>query len=77
MGSEGTGSSRKEPWWARRRLSGDDSPHGDGGVTTAVGVVNNSVEGLIHPLPEHHGGGLPEETKTLLLLLMSLILGPR
>ena len=26
----------------------------DGGGSIAVGVVDQSVEGLIHPLPEHH-----------------------
>lgn len=41
------------------------SPHSDGSIATAVGVVDNSIEGLIHPLPEHHGWGLPEGKKTL------------
>lgn len=53
------------------------SPHSDGSIATAVGVVNDGVEGLIHPLPEHHGGGLPEGTKTLTSLpsIGSLLLG--
>lgn len=62
-----------------RRVPGDKlSPHSDGSIATAVGVVNDGIEGLIHPLPEHHGWGLPEGTKTLTFApsTMSLILGP-
>ena len=28
--------------------------HGQGGVSAAVGVVDHGIEGLVHPLPEHH-----------------------
>lgn len=54
------------------------SPHRDGSIATAVGVVNNSIEGLIHPLPEHHRRGLPEGTKMLTSApsTVSLILQP-
>lgn len=45
------------------------SPHRDGSVATSVGVVNNGIERLIHPLPEHHSWGLPEGTKIQFLLL--------
>lgn len=48
----------KSPW-------GELSPYSDGSVTAAVGVVHDGVEGLIQPLPEHHGWGLPEGTKAL------------
>lgn len=52
---------------AGRRVPGDELlPYGDGCVTTAVGVVNNSIEGLVHPLPEHHSWCLPEGTKTFI-----------
>lgn len=63
----------------RRRISGEEfSPHSDGSVATAVGVVNDSIEGLVHPLPEHHGWGLPEGTKTLTSFPSAVlfILGP-
>lgn len=55
------------------------SPHSNGSIAATVGVVNNGVEGLIHPLPEHHGRGLPEGTKafTSVPSTVSLILGPQ
>lgn len=62
-----------------RRVFGDELlPHSDGSITTAVGVVNDGIEGLIHPLPEHHSWGLPKGTKTLISApsTVSLILGP-
>lgn len=40
------------------------SPHGDGSVPTAIRVIHYGVEGLIHPLPEHHSRSLPEGSKT-------------
>lgn len=52
-------------WDSAAAAGGRLSPHGDGSVATAVGVVNNGIEGLIHPLPEHHSWGLPEGTKIL------------
>lgn len=59
----------KSPW-------GELSPYSDGSVTAAVGVVHDGVEGLIQPLPEHHGWGLPEGTKAL-ISTVSHILGHR
>lgn len=65
---------------AERRVPRDAlSPHSNGRIAAPVGVVNNSIEGLIYPLPEHHGRGLPEGTKTFTLVpsTVSLILGPQ
>lgn len=52
-------------------MAGDvgHSPHSDGSVPTAIRVIHNSIEGLIHPLPEHHSWSLPEGTKTDYLYL--------
>lgn len=44
-------------------VAGGVSPHGDGSIPTAIGVIHNSVEGLVHPLPEHHSRSLPEGAK--------------
>lgn len=37
--------------------------HGHGSVATAVGVVDNGVEGLVDPLPEDHGWGRPAKSR--------------
>lgn len=37
--------------------------HGQWGISTAVGVVDNSVEGLVNPLPEHHSRSSPANTR--------------
>ena len=37
--------------------------HCHGSVATAVGVVDHGVEGLVHPLPEDHRWGCPEEKR--------------
>lgn len=56
LGGQEMRSREKSPW-------GELSPCSDGSVTAAVGVVHDGVEGLIQPLPEHHGWGLPEEQR--------------
>lgn len=33
----------------------------DRGGSITVGVVDQSIEWLIHPLPEHHSGNCPKE----------------
>lgn len=45
-------------------------PHSDGSITTAVGVVDNGIEGLIDPLPEYHSWRLPGRTKTFTSTLL-------
>lgn len=37
--------------------------YSDGGISTAVGVIDNGVEGLVNPLPEDHGRSRPANKK--------------
>lgn len=47
--------------WRRREKA--SLLHGDGSVSTAVGVVDNGVEGLVNPLPEHNCWSSPANTR--------------
>lgn len=51
------------PTGIRGPIPGAHSRQRDGGRSIAVGVVDNGIEGLVHPLPEHHSRHCPAEGK--------------
>ena len=51
------------PTGTRRPIPGAHLRQRDGGCGVAVGIVDDGIEGLVHPLPEHHGWHCPAEGK--------------